>query len=64
MKTLIVILKVLVTVLLVLDLLFWMAAHASGHKIPIRTDVSCAVTALILVGVLLLLFFLGKKLKK
>ena len=63
MKTSIAILKVLVAVLLILNLLFWMMAHASGHKIPVETNVSCAVTALILFGALFFLYFFGLKFK-
>ncbi len=63
MKTLIIILKAVVIILLGLDVLFWMAAHASGHKIPVNTDISCAATALILIGMFAVLFFLGLRFK-
>ena len=51
----------MVSVLLVLDLFMWVAAHASGHKIPIKTDLSCGISALVLAGILFILFLKGKR---
>lgn len=63
MKTFIVILKVIVIVILCADLFFWVAAHASGHKIPSKTDWSFALSALFFILVILLLSFWGRKIK-
>lgn len=61
MKTFIIIAKGLITILLALNLFFWVAAHASGHKIPIKTDWSFGISSIILLAIFLLLNFLGKK---
>jgi len=61
MKVLIVVLKVLVIIALCADLFFWLVAHASGHKIPSKTDWSFGITSILLLLVLLVLLFIGRR---
>jgi hypothetical protein len=61
MRVLIVILRVLVIIALSAVLFFWLAAHASGHKIPSETDWSFGITSVLLLLVLLVLFFIRRK---
>ena len=61
MRVLIVGLKILVIIALCADLFFWLAAHASVHKIPSKTDWSFGVTSILLLLVLLVLFFIRRK---
>ena len=63
MKTVIFIAKILVIFLLTLNLFFWLLAHASGHKIPSKTDWSFGISSTILLGLSFLLNFTLKKLK-
>jgi len=42
--------KILVILLLCLSLFFWLAAHASGHKIPSKTNWYFGVSAVLLTG--------------
>jgi hypothetical protein len=51
------ILIIVLALLLVTNLLFWLMAHASGHRIPPETDLAFLVAATIL----LLLIFLFKR---
>lgn len=64
MKTLILILKIILSVLLVLDIFIWIIAHGSGHTIPNRTDWSFALTALILLGLLFIVNFADRRNKR
>ena len=61
MRVLIVVLKVLVIIALCADLLVWLAAHGSGHKIPSKTDWSFGITGILLLIVLIILFSIGRK---
>jgi hypothetical protein len=63
MKTVVLVLKWIASTLIVLDILFWLALHASGHKIPEDTYASLIQYFLFLTVVLLLLFFIGHKIK-
>lgn len=63
MKTLTTVLKWIVSLLLVLDILFWFALHASGHNVPEDTNSSVILSAIILVIVLILLYVVGKRAK-
>jgi len=53
MKALIIFFKILLIVALFLDMFLWLAAHASGHKIPITTDWWFGLSSLILILILL-----------
>ena len=61
MRVLIVVLKGLVIIALCADLFLWLAAHASGHKIPSKTDWSFGITSILLLLVLLVLIFISRK---
>jgi hypothetical protein len=61
MRVWIVVLKALVIIALCADLFFWLAAHASGHKIPSKTDWSFGITSILLLILLLALFFVNRK---
>jgi hypothetical protein len=54
-------LRVLVIIVLSAVLFFWLAAHASGHKIPSNTDWSFGITSVLLLLVLLVLFLISRK---
>jgi hypothetical protein len=61
MRALIVFLRVLLIIAIIAVLFFWLAAHASGHKIPSETDWSFGITSVLLLLVLLVLFFISRK---
>jgi len=61
LKVLIIVLKVLVIIALCADLLLWLAAHASGHKIPSKTDWSFGITSALLLMLLLILILISRK---
>ena len=61
MKILISVAKIITILLLILDLLFGLMAHASGHKIPSETDWTVGISSLILLGIFFLLNFISKK---
>jgi hypothetical protein len=55
--------KILVIFLLVLDLFFWLAAHASGHKIPLETNWYFGLSSALLAVVAFLLHKKSYKMK-
>lgn len=63
MKAFIIVCKILLTIILMLNCFFWLAAHASSHRIPPETDWMFAITGLTVFGLLLCLVFrpLGKR---
>jgi hypothetical protein len=61
MKRITIFFKFLIIAALFLNLLFGLAAHASGHKIPTKTDLSFCFSAFILITLLIILFYLGKQ---
>lgn len=61
MRIVVNILKLFLPVLLCANLFFWMAAHGSGHKIPAETNWYFAFTSLALTILLIIVFFLRKK---
>ena len=61
MRGLIISLKVLVIIALCADLLFWFVAHASGHKIPSKTDWLFGRTSILLLLTCLILLFIRQK---
>lgn len=60
MKKLLQILQVIVGLLLILNLFFWAGLYGSGHKIPVKTD----ITIFLYVSVLSLLFILLKYIRR
>jgi hypothetical protein len=50
------------SILLAVNLLLWAAAHGSGHNIPYKTDLSFAVSSLIL-GLALSILHLRKNIR-
>jgi|GEM_PF-3916813 len=63
MRILSIVLKVVIVIALCADLFFWLAAHASGHNIPSKTDWSFGLTSLLLIALLILnrIFLESKK---
>ncbi len=59
MKPLITIIKPILILLLVVNLFFWIVYHASGHKIPIQTDLTFGFISLFL-GLGILFLYLKK----
>lgn len=53
--------KMILIILLILDVFFWLLAHASGHKIPSKTDWSFGISSLIL---LILVYLINSIIKK
>jgi hypothetical protein len=53
MKIVIKVIIVITYVLLVLNLFFWVAAHGSGHKIPLKTNLSFGISSLVLLALAL-----------
>jgi hypothetical protein len=64
MKTILILLRYLIILLLIFDLYYWLAIYGSGHLIPPRTERSLAIIALTLVFLLLGISFYNRKLKK
>lgn len=64
MKTIVLISKIVLFSLLCIDLFLWAAAHASGHKLPSKTQWSFALSSFILTALLILVNFLAPRLKK
>ncbi len=60
MKRLLQILQVGIALLLTLALFFWAALHGTGHKIPVKTD----ITAFVYTSVLTLLFVILKYIRR
>jgi lipid-A-disaccharide synthase-like uncharacterized protein len=56
-------LKILLIVLFSLNLLLWLAAHASGHKIPPKTNWFFGLSSLVLILSVAILHNKGVKLK-
>jgi len=63
MRILSIVLKVVIITALCADLFLWLAAHASGHNIPSKTDWSFGLTSLLLIALLILnrIFLESKK---
>jgi len=63
MRILSIVLKVVIIIALFADLFLWLAAHASGHNIPSKTDWSFGLSCLFLIAMLVLIqiFFDRKK---
>ncbi|MCW3111172.1 MAG: hypothetical protein JWQ09_5678 [Segetibacter sp.] len=62
MRILSVVLKVVIIIALCADLFLWLAAHASGHNIPSKTDWSFGLSSLLLIVLLVLIrIFLDRK---
>ncbi|MBB6239848.1 hypothetical protein HDC90_004510 [Pedobacter sp. AK013] len=61
MKVVFLIVKSIVILLLIIDLLFWMMAHASGHIIPSKTNWAFGLSSGGLILVLILLNIVSKK---
>ncbi len=64
MKKLITILQAIGGVLLFIDLSFWAALYGSGHKIPIKTDITLGCYASTLIFLLIVLWYLNRKRNK
>lgn len=60
MKRLLQILQVGIALLLIIALFFWAGLHATGHKIPVKTD----ITAFLNISVLTLLFIILKYIRR
>jgi hypothetical protein len=61
MKILISTLKIIFSILLVLDVFFAGMSHGSGHNIPLKTDIYILSIGVILISILILLSYLGRK---
>jgi len=62
MRILGIVLKVVIIIALCANLFFWLAAHASGHKIPSKTDWSFGLSSLLFVVLLIVIrIFLDHK---
>ena len=62
MRTLIQIIQVILSILLALFLFGWLGFHASGHKIPLKTDLSFIYTITFILVFLLGMFFVKRRL--
>lgn len=64
MKKFLIFLKVILILLIILDLLFWLLAHGSGHLIPVQTDIGIGITAGVLIILLIAISVYKKKIEK
>lgn len=60
MRQLLIIIKVILTILLILNLSVWLMAHGSGHNIPLKTDLKFGITTCILLILLPLVIYWGR----
>ncbi len=60
MKLALTILKIILIVLLILDLLLWVSAYGSGHRIPPKTDLQFGITAFVLICLLAGVWYFGR----
>jgi len=61
MRRLLGFLKVTLSILIVLNVLIWLMAQGSGHKIPLRTNIKFGIAGIFLIGLLVTTIYLNKK---
>ena len=60
-RKIITILKIVFTVILVLNTFIWLIAQGSGHRIPVKTNLIFGTTSFIFLILVILTIYLGRK---
>jgi hypothetical protein len=60
MRQLMIIIRVILTMLLILNLSVWLMAHSGGHIIPLKTDLKFGIATCILLVLFPLITYWGK----
>ena len=61
MRKLMIILKIVFIILLILNTFIGIIAQGSGHNIPLRTNLIFGIVDLLLVALIILTIYLGRK---